>query len=114
MQWQIIDNDYFFCQWCINKVRIGNNTQENFTLKTTIAMSKDNKSTSKIKTTQEKGEPSSGGQSKAQIKDAKNVDGKEEIEDKYTDGPDDPSANVRVMNPNRNTDKTDSPGPSYS
>jgi hypothetical protein len=80
-------------------------------------MSKDIKSTSKIKTTQAKGEPSTRGKSKAEIKDVKDTDAldeQQEITDKYMNGPDEPAENVRVMNPNRNTDKTDSPGPSYS
>lgn len=39
----------------------------------------------------------------------------QELADKYTDGPDEPGANVRMMNPNRNpNDKPDLDKPAYS
>ncbi|WP_299818277.1 hypothetical protein [uncultured Pontibacter sp.] len=56
------------------------------------------------------GNPTGRGQSKA---GAKPVDPNqtraehEELKKKYTDGPDEPGANVQTNNPNRNTNKTD-------
>ncbi len=39
----------------------------------------------------------------------------DDVSEKYMDGPDDPGANVRVMNPNRNpNDKPDIDKPAYS
>lgn len=55
-----------------------------------------------------KGHPSGEGRSKAGSKpvlDLDNPEQHEEIRDKYTDGPDLPGSNVRVLHPNRNTDK---------
>ncbi|MCU0355042.1 MAG: hypothetical protein MUD08_15080 [Cytophagales bacterium] len=57
-----------------------------------------------------KGKPSGEGRSKAGSKpvlDLEIPELHEEIRENYTDGPDQPAANVRVMNPNRNTDKPD-------
>lgn len=54
-----------------------------------------------------KGRPSGDGKSKAEVK-VVHVDELEEqnsIEDKYTDGPDTPAANVATRHPNRNVDK---------
>ncbi|GAB3550034.1 hypothetical protein [Spirosoma fluminis] len=40
---------------------------------------------------------------------------KDDLEDKYMDGPDEPGENVRVMNPNRNpNDKPDIDKPAYN
>jgi|GEM_PF-1426452 len=64
-----------------------------------------------------KGHPSGEGRSKAGSKpvlDLENPELHEEIRDKYVDGPDEPSANVRVLKPNRNVDKPDIDKPSYS
>ena len=64
-----------------------------------------------------KGKPSGTGQSKAGLKTIPRLDNLEEhdqIADKYTDGPDEPAANVRVSNPNRSTDKPEIDTPPYS
>ena len=72
---------------------------------------------SKQMASSQKGKPSGEGKSKAATKtitDADNSDQQEEIREKYTEGPDEPAANVRVTNPNRNTDKPDIDKPAYS
>ncbi|MBF9253054.1 hypothetical protein I2I11_07105 [Pontibacter sp. 172403-2] len=54
------------------------------------------------------GNPSGRGQSKAGVKtvDPSQTGAEhEELKKKYTDGPDKPSANVKVEDPNRNLDK---------
>ncbi len=64
-----------------------------------------------------KGSPSGSGKSKAGSKPVLNLDNLEEHEktkEQYTDGPDEPASNVRVLNPNRNTDKPDIDKPTYS
>jgi hypothetical protein len=64
-----------------------------------------------------KGKPSAEGRSKAEVKTVPHLDNLEqhdEIADKYTEGPDQPAANVRVMNPNRNPNKEDYDNTSYS
>ncbi|MDO1445395.1 hypothetical protein Q0590_03985 [Rhodocytophaga aerolata] len=51
-----------------------------------------------------KGKPSGEGTSKAGLKsvnDLENLDEHYEIADKYTEGPDTPAANVKIMHPNR-------------
>ncbi len=63
-----------------------------------------------------KGKPSGEGRSKAGLKPVVNLDNldeRNEIADKYTDGPDMPAANVRVMNPNRVAGKTDDEEDNY-
>jgi hypothetical protein len=70
-------------------------------------MSKKRAATKK-KAPHSKGNPSGVGQSKAGIKTIKDLDGLEELQqlkETYTDGPDEPASNVRVSNPNRNTNK---------
>lgn len=58
-----------------------------------------------------KGEPGDAGQSKASIKtentDTNLADKEREyvVKDKYTDGKGNPADNIRMENPNRNTDK---------
>lgn len=54
-------------------------------------------------TKQEKGSPSATSNSKAEIKD--NTELHEDIEQKYTDGPDEVADNVPPSHPNRNRDK---------
>ena len=57
-----------------------------------------------------KGKPSGEGKSKGGPKTVYNLDNleeRDEIADKYTDGPDDPAANVAEANPNRNVDKSE-------
>ncbi len=64
-----------------------------------------------------KGKPSGEGKSKAGSKpvlDIEDPELHEDIRDKYTDGPDDPAANVRVLNPNRNTNKSKIDNNSYN
>jgi len=64
-----------------------------------------------------KGKPSGDGQPKAGLKPVNNLDNldaRDEIADKYTDGPDQPAANVPVSHPNRNTNKNDPDRPAYS
>jgi len=54
------------------------------------------------------GDPSGTGQSKAGVKtvDPSQTGAEhEELEEKYTDGADEPAANVQTNNPNRNLDK---------
>jgi len=72
---------------------------------------------SRRKSATQKGDPSGEGQSKAAIKTIRDIDGIDEtlaLKETYTDGPDDPAAGVRIMNPNRNTDKPDIDKPAYS
>lgn len=76
-----------------------------------------NRAATKKAAPSKKGDPSGGGRSKAGSKPVLNLDNLEEhenLKNEYTDGPDEPAANVRVMNPNRNTDKPDIDKPSYS
>lgn len=64
-----------------------------------------------------KGRPSGEGVAKAGLKtvnDLENLENQLEKEDDYTDGPDTPSANVRVMHPNRNVDKEQGDNTPYS
>lgn len=64
-----------------------------------------------------KGKPSGDGQPKAGLKPVNSIDDlekRDEIADKYTDGPDEPAANVRVMKPNRNVNKEDQDNVPYS
>lgn len=61
-----------------------------------------------------KGRPSGDGVSKAGVKpvnDWENIEQQFEKEEDYTQGPDDPAPNVRVLHPNRNVDKEDSNQP---
>lgn len=61
-----------------------------------------------------KGKPSGDGVSKAGVKpvnDWENIEQQFEKEEDYTQGPDDPAPNVRVLHPNRNVDKEDSNQP---
>lgn len=54
------------------------------------------------------GDPAGRGQSKAGVKTvdpSQTSDEHEELKEKYTDGPDEPGANVKVEDPNRNLDK---------
>jgi hypothetical protein len=63
-----------------------------------------------------KGKPSDEGRSKAGSKpvlDLDNPELHEEIRDKYTNDMEEPEANVRVLNPNRNTDKPEIDNNSY-
>lgn len=63
-----------------------------------------------------KGKPSGEGKAKAGSKPVLNLDDEafqDEISDTYTDGPDQPAANVRQMHPNRNTDKSEIDNNSY-
>ena len=79
-------------------------------------MSKEGTASQKKSSTQ-KGGPSGEGQSKAAVKTIPDIDGLDEtlaLKETYTDGPDDPAAGVRVINPNRNTDKPDIDKPAYS
>ena len=60
-----------------------------------------------------KGKPSGEGHSKAGLKsvnDIDNLDEHFEIADKYTEGPDEPAANVRIMHPNRVPNTPDQDG----
>lgn len=66
------------------------------------------------------GNPGDSGQDKASIKDIKGTEEddlqqEEELREKYGDETEgvDPDT-LRGSHPNRNTDKTDSPGPAYS
>lgn len=75
------------------------------------------RATSATRSSARKGDPSGEGQSKAAIKTIRDIDVIDETEtlkEAYTEGPDDPAANVRIMNPNRNTDKPDIDKPAYS
>lgn len=63
-----------------------------------------------------KGKPSGTGLSKAGLKTIPHIedlDKHDEIADKYTDGPDEPAANIRVSNPNRTVDKPEIDKPAY-
>ncbi|WP_187263468.1 hypothetical protein [Pontibacter beigongshangensis] len=56
------------------------------------------------------GNPSGTGQSKAGVKPVdpnQTRSEHDELEDKYTDGPDEPGQNVKTNNPNRNLNKPD-------
>lgn len=64
-----------------------------------------------------KGKPSGDGNPKAGLKPVLNLDNldeRNEIADKYTEGPDEPAANIRVSKPNRNVNKDIDTGPAYS
>lgn len=62
-----------------------------------------------------KGQPSTVGQNKASIKNAslKNKKKDKEVRRDYMQDEDEPANNVKVNNPNRNTDKPDIDKPSY-
>ncbi len=63
------------------------------------------------------GKPSGEGQPKGTgnlpVNHIDNLEERDRIADTYTDGPDQPAANVPVNNPNRNTDKPDLDKPAY-
>jgi len=64
-----------------------------------------------------KGKPSGDGNPKAGLKPVlslENLEQRDEIADKYTEGQDTPAANVRVMHPNRNVDKDNQENEAYS
>ena len=64
-----------------------------------------------------KGKPSGEGNPRAGLKplnDIDNIEDQLEKEENYTDGPDVPAANVKVRHPNRNVDKGEGDGTSYS
>jgi hypothetical protein len=64
-----------------------------------------------------KGRPSGEGTPKAGLKPVLNADDPdkgERIADKYTDGPDQPAANVHVRHINRNTEKEEIDSGDYS
>lgn len=79
-------------------------------------MSKRNRNQVNRISPQGQGNPSDLGKSKAETKEAKeqdSLDREEEIRNKYMKNEDEVAENVRVLNPNRNTDKPDIDKPAY-
>lgn len=79
-------------------------------------MSKRNRNQMNRMSPQKQGNPSDLGKAKAEVKLGKEDDSlsrEDEIKDKYMSSEDEAAANVRKLNPNRNTDKPDIDKPAY-